>query len=165
MRRIALFLGVVAMLLLLATPPVMAAGGGNPPPVAVKIAGPTIQATILFDPHTGGQASINLGNGQSEATFEFLSDFPVSAGCVDVLDPNVFGSPIQRFLFTQQNQKNLTDWVPPFVLQSLFAPTGIVTFPNAPVWPAITTIVSAQCLSPTNWLLMTVKMQLLVPVK
>jgi hypothetical protein len=168
MRRIAAALSIVALLLLLAAPAVMAAGGGNPPPFEVKVVGPSVNATILMDPHPGGQATVNIGNGQSQASFAFVSDFPVTQGCVT--GSSDLGNPAQRFLFTQTNQKNLTDWVPPFVLQSLFAPLGIVTFPNslpggAPVFPAITQIISAQCLPAANtgWLLMNVKIQFLVP--
>jgi len=170
------------VLLLFAVPAVMAAGGGNPPPFEVKVVGPSVSGTILIDPHSGGQATVNIGNGQSQASFAFLSTFLVSAGCNADLVSDPFGllgvplgNPNQRFLFTQQNKRNLTDWVPPFVLQSLFAPLGIVTFPNtgpgssAPVFPAITQITSAQCLhqstqaESSGWLLMNVKIQFLVP--
>jgi hypothetical protein len=169
MRRILACVSVVAMLLLLDAPAVRAAGGGNPPNVVVKVAGPTINGTILMDPHTGGQATVFLNKGQGQGTFEFLSGFPVTAGCNDDLVNGTFGNPISRFLFTQANEKNLTDWVPPFVLESLFLPLGISTFPVAPVWPAITQINSAHCLqSPAGagangWLLMDVTIQFLVP--
>ena len=170
MRRIAVALSVVSMLLLLDAPAAMAGGGPNPPPFAVKIVGPTVNGFILMDPHTGGQATVWLNKGQGQASFQFLSSFQVAAGCNADLVNGTFGNPIQRFLFTSADQKNLTDWVPPFALQSLFLPLGISTFPAAPVFPAITQITSAQCLtSPAGpaaagWLLMDVTIQFLVPV-
>jgi hypothetical protein len=169
MRRIGAMVSVLAVLLLLDAPAVRAAGGGNPPPGPVKVSGPTINGTILIDTHSGGQATIYLNKGQAQATFQFLSTFPVTAGCNADLSGVQFGNPISRFLFTFGNEKNLTDWVPPFTLESLFLPLGVSTFPAAPVWPAITQISSAQCLqSPAGtgaagWLLMDVTIQLLVP--
>jgi hypothetical protein len=196
MRRIGAMLSVFAVLLLLDAPAVRAAGGGNPPTGTYKVSGPTVNATILMDPHCqafgpppagggpapciqGGQATVWLNKGQTVASFEILSSFLVTAGCVDdlVSDPSgnigiPLGNPNQRFLFTGGNGKNLTDWVPPFDLQSLFLPLGISTFPAASVWPAITQISSAKCLiSPppppgtgaSGWLRMDVTIQLLVP--
>jgi hypothetical protein len=173
MKRVAFALSIVSLLLLFEVPDVLAAGGGNPPPIPVRIVGPTVNGMILMDPHPGGQATVYLNKGQAQVSFQFLSGpgFPLTAGCVDVLDPTVFGSPIQRFLFTSTNQKNLTDWVPPFVLESMFLPLGIGTFPTAPVWPAITQINSAQCVqSPAGtgtfgWLIMDVTINFLVPLK
>src|SRR5262245_19489600 len=113
MRRIAVVLSVVEILLLLTAPAVMAAGGGNPPPFEPKVVGPSVNGTILMDPHCqafnnnvciqGGQATVNIGNGQSQASFAFLSTFPVAQGCVT--DPSLLGNPAQRFLFTPTNQK------------------------------------------------------------
>ena len=172
MRRIAVLLSVVAVLLLLAPPVVMAAGGGNPPNVPVKVVGPTVNGTILIDTHAGGQASVYLNKGQGQSSFTFLTSFPVTVGCNADLTGTAsgpLGNPNQRFLFTQANEKNLTDWVPPFALESLFLPLGILTIPSANVWPAITQIASAQCLSSPNgggangWLLMDVTIQFLVP--
>src|SRR5262245_47155813 len=171
MRHAAFALSIASLLLLFDAPAAVAAGGGNPPPIPVRIAGPSVNGTILMDPHPGGQATIYLNKGQGQASFQFLGGFPVTAGCVDVLDPKVFGSPIQRFLFTSANQKNLTDWVPPFELESVFLPLGINTFPTAPVWPAITQINSAHCVqSPAGtgmfgWLIMDVTINFLVPLK
>src|SRR5215468_6091255 len=114
MRRITAIVSVVAVLLLLYAPAVRAAGGGNPPPGQVKVVSPTVNGIILIDTHAGGQASVFLNKGQGQATFQFLNSFPVTAGCISDLSPLTFGSPTQRFLFTPGNEKNLTDWVPPF---------------------------------------------------
>jgi hypothetical protein len=186
MRRIGAMLSVLAALLLLFdAPAVRAAGGGNPPLICgtspgCKISGPTINGTVLMDPHTAGstpttagQATVWLGKGSSQASFQVLGDFPLALGCnAELANPIPgTGNPIERFVFTMTNQKNLTDWVPPFVLESLFLPLGITTTPAAPVWPAITQINSARCLpvpsSATNpgWLLMDVTIQFVVPAK
>ena len=187
MRRIAAMLSVLAVLLLLDTSAVWAAGGGAPPLICgigpgCKIAGPTINAIILMDPHTAGstpsagQATVWLNKGSSQASFQVLSSFPLAFGCNAELAnpiPNT-GNPIERFVFTMQNQKNLTDWVPPFVLESLFLPLGVTTTPAASVWPAISQINSARCVpapssTPTppgpGWLLMDVTIQFVVPAK
>lgn len=169
MIRIAAMVSVLAVLLLLDAPAVSAGGGPNPPPCCVKVAGPTVNATILMDTHPGGQATVFLNKGQGQATFDFLSSFQVTAGCNADLVSNTFGNPNQRFLFNPSGTlANMTDWVPPFVLESLFLPLGINTFPVASVWPAITHINSAQCVPASSgtfgWLLMDVTIQFLVPV-
>jgi len=173
MRRIAVLLGVVAVLLLLDVPAVLAAGGGAPPPFIPKVVGPTVNGTILIDTHLGGSASVFLNKGQGQATFQFLNTFLVSAGCLDDVSSTAIGNPNQRFLYqpTLGYLATMTDWVPPFVLESLFLPLGIVTLPAAQVVPAITQINSARCVtSPAGggtagWLLMDVTIQFLVPAK
>ncbi len=185
MRRIAFALSVVSMLLLLDAPAARAGGGPNPPNTLVKVSGPTVNGIILMDPNcqaldtanppkciAGGPATATvwLNKGQGQTSIKLLSTFKVVYGCNADLSGVDLGNPITRFLFTVANESNLTDWVPPFELQSLFLPLGISTFPAASVWPAITQINSAQCVqSPAGagrlgWLLMDVTIQFLVPV-
>ncbi len=174
MRRIAAMMSIVSVLLLLDAPAGWAAGGGNPPPFIPVIVNPAISATILVDTHrpgvtpTAGLASIYLRNGT--ITTQAFFNVNVSAqnlwstGCnVSLTDA--------RFLWAPAADLNtLFDWVPAFVLDSLFMPFGIIpSFANTV--PAITQI-SSQCLpSPDTgvtgpgYLLMNATIQFLVPPK
>jgi len=178
MRRIATILSAVALVLLPA-PAVMAAGGGNPPNFNAAIATPTITATILVDTHltgvtpTAGQAtvSLRLGTITTQATFNVVPGYQSfwAAGC----DTTLTGA---RFLWAPPlSQITLLDWVPPFVLDSLFVPFGITPSTVGPV-PAITQITNGNgngaCLpSPDSlvkgpgYLLMNGTIQFLVPAK
>jgi len=174
MRRIAIALSVVSVLLLLDTPAGWAAGGGNPPPFIQVIVNPAISATILVDTHqpgitpTAGQASIYLRNGN--VTTQAFFNVNVFAQNAWVTGCNLHLT-AARFLWAPSADLNtLFDWVPPFVLDSLFLPFGITpNFGNTV--PAITQISNAQCLqSPAGadaagWLLMNATIQFLVPAK
>jgi hypothetical protein len=150
----------------------MAAGGGNPPPFIPVIVNPAIQSTILVDlpPNSvtgaaGQPATIYLRQGTitAQAAFNIADSLLTRAwqrGCITDLTN-------ARFLWAPPTfQNTLGDWVPPFVLESLFLPFGIVTSPS--LIPVITQISGNQCLAlqnQPNWLLMNGTIQFLVPPK
>ncbi len=178
MKRIGAVLGLVALLLQLQAPAVWASGGNNPPPFTPMIVNPAISATILVDTHpsgtpTAGQATVILSKGSVTAQTTFQVNPNAQSSWVTGCNLDLTNA---RFLWNPPtDQATLLDWAPPFILESLFLPFGILTSPGAipPVWPAITQISSARCLpdpsspSVTNpgWLLMNATIQFLVPIK
>ncbi len=143
------------------------------------IANPAISATILVDTHqpgttpTAGQATVILSKGSVTAAMTFQVNPSAQNSWATGCNLSLTNA---RFLWNPPtDQATLLDWVPPFVLESLFLPFGILTSPGAipPVWPAITQISNARCLPDPNnpsvpnpgWLLMNATIQFLVPVK
>jgi hypothetical protein len=179
MRRVLIVSSVIAAMLFLGAPDVRAAGGGAPPPFTAMIVKPTLDATILVDTHTplltgtAGQATIFVRQGTltTQFTFNVLPDAQIfwAHGC-DTSFTNA------RFLWSPPTFENtLADWVPPFVLESLFLPFGVIASPTTLV-PAITQISNGagngQCLPlgdtgvvGPGWLLMNATIQFLAPVK
>jgi hypothetical protein len=179
MRRIGAMLSMLAVLLLLDTSAVRAAGGGNPPPFTPVIVNPAISATILVDTHragvtpTAGQASVSLrlGTITTQATFNVVPSYQSQwgTGC----NTSLTGL---RFLWAPPTaQITLLDWVPPFVLDSLFLPFGILPSVGGPV-PVITQITNGngngECLTSPDtgvtgpgYLLMNGTIQFLVPAR
>lgn len=141
-----IFVSVVAVALAMAGGQAEAGGGATPPSFVPVISGPAISAVILMDPHMAGvtpnakQATIWLRSGTltSQASFVIPEQFLLYRGC-DLARTN------DRFLHTALDPNNLTDWVPPFVLESLFLPFGVTV--SSTTIPAITQIGSATCLS------------------
>ena len=179
MRRIGAMVSVLAVLLLLEAPAVRAAGGGAPPPFSPAIVNPVISATILVDTHqagltpTAGQASVSLrlGTITTQATFSVIPSYQLlwASGCNTLLTG-------ARFLWAPPtDQITLLNWVPPFVLDSLFVPFGIIPSVGGPV-PVITQITNGggngECLTSPDtsvngpgYLLMNGTIQFLVPAK
>ena len=129
MRRVAALLSVLALLLLLPISAAMAGGGSAPPPFGVMIVNPALSATILMDPHnptvtpTAGQVSISIRQGTiiTQTSFQIPSTlaqfFPLNLGCI--------ADNSGRFLFSSANGAHLSQWIPAFLLESLFVPFGI----------------------------------------
>jgi hypothetical protein len=175
MKRIGAISGVVALLLMFHAPAVRAAGGGNPPAFCASpgcvVVNPSITATILVDTHqagvtpTAGQAMIFLRQGTLTTQASFNANPTAqqvwASGCATNLTN-------ARFLWAPPtDEATLVDWVPPFVLESLLVPFGIIASPS--VVPVITQISGNQCVPPgttaaTGWLLMNATVQFLVPV-
>src|SRR5260370_862907 len=119
-----------------------------PPRFGVMIVNPALSATILMDPHnpnvtpTAGQVSmfIRQGTNTTQTSFQIpstlASTFPLSMGCI--------ADNSGRFLLSSSNGAYLGQWIPAFVLESLFVPFGItldpVSFPFIPPPPLITHI-------------------------
>jgi hypothetical protein len=175
MKRIGAILGVVAVLLAFNAPVVRAAGGGNPPPFCASpgcaVVNPSLSATILVDTHTAGttptagQAMIFLRQGTLTTQASFNANASAQSLWVTGCNTSLTNA---RFLWAPPtDEATLTDWVPPFVLESLLVPFGITASPSAV--PVITQISGNQCVPPgagaaTGWLLMNATVQFLVPV-
>jgi hypothetical protein len=179
MRRVTFALSLASLLLLLEVPAVLAAGGGNPPPFIPVIVNPAIQAIILVDTHvpgstpTAGKASIFLRNGTitTQAIFDVVPSAASvwASGC----NPSLTGA---RFLWAPPtDESTLFGWVPPFVLDSIFLPFGILPSSVGGPVPVITQISNGggngECVqSPagsgtSGWLLMNATIQFLIPAK
>ena len=135
------------VLVVVATMPLIVGAGGMGPgqEASRKITGPAVTATVVIDPHMpgvtskGSRATIRLQKGSvvSGATFDIPQPFFLFRGCDTRLTD-------LRFVYTVARTNKLYSWVPPPVLDALFAPLGITPDPVNNI-PAITDIDNDVC--------------------